>query len=55
MKTLRWTWFFIIIIFCVLPRLFYVIKFLLPKESESNGGYDAYANLSEAAKEVINK
>jgi len=52
MKTLRWTWFFIIMIFCVLPRLFYIIKFLLPKEPECEDGYQMYANLAKDAESM---
>jgi hypothetical protein len=53
MKTLRWTWFILFLLFYSIPRIIYIIKFKLSDDSVSNS-YEAYSNLAKAAEDVHN-
>lgn len=51
-KKLKWLRFFLIMFFYVIPRIFYVIKFVLPKQPEDKNGYDKYAKIAEECKDL---
>ena len=53
MKKLRWLRFLLILIFYSIPRVMYVIKFLLPKEPECKDGYQMYANLAQDVESIL--
>jgi len=46
MKTLKWTWFFIIVVFYTIPRLFLWFKFA--KEDSETDPYKKGINASQA-------
>jgi hypothetical protein len=53
MKTLKWTWFLLILLFYSIPRIVYAIKFLISDESEDKEDCNSYINnLAESIKEL---